>query len=107
MPPEAYSGRTLTIYLDSQNDYNDLVEAAQAAGLSVAEFSKEMIRRGREAISAPSAPDLSAELQESRLEVARLRADLRDKDTALQALRDLVAPGAKSSTYWQILKKLG
>lgn len=87
MPPEAYSGRTLTIYLDSIKDYNDLVEAAHTTGLSVAEFSKEMIRRGRETLTASTGPDLSMELQESRQEVARLRADLREKEAALLALR--------------------
>jgi hypothetical protein len=103
MPPEKYEGRTLTVYLDSKQELNDLIEAAGKAGLPLSHFARELIRKGLEANEAKPDTNLIHEASQSREEVSQLRRELKEKQALIQKMETELFALKQSGFYAPLL----
>jgi hypothetical protein len=95
MPDAKYSGRILTIYFPTAKELKKLQDAALACRMPHAHFALEMIRRGMDMPTTPSAG-----LQDTRDELAMARMDLKEKNARIKQLEtDLFT--LKSSLFSQ------
>ena len=81
MPDAKYSGRILTIYFPTAKELKKLQDAALASRMPHAHFALEMIRRGMDMPTTPSAG-----LQDAREELARIQKELKEKNARITQL---------------------
>jgi hypothetical protein len=78
--PTRYAGRSATIYFHRPEELKDWAEEAKALGCSLSNYVREMVQKGRDALTISPRADLSGELETLRRENMNLEKGNREKE---------------------------